>query len=62
MKLDKNGGNLAGIMIFLLVRTLSARGTIIAKDTPSKMADKPIQIVAIVNFPAYGLINFNNFR
>jgi hypothetical protein len=38
-------------MIFLLVKTLSARGTIIAKDTPSNMAEKPIQTMAMANNP-----------
>jgi hypothetical protein len=47
----KKAGNFVGIMIFLLVKTLSAKGTIIAKETPSKTAEKAMHIEARENRP-----------
>jgi hypothetical protein len=50
-KRDKNNGNFVGMMILVLVKTLSAKGTIIAKDTPSNKAEKNIHIPATLNRP-----------
>jgi len=48
---DKKAGILAGIMIFLLVKTLSTKGINIPKETPSKIEEKIIQTDPIENRP-----------
>jgi len=44
------------------VRTLSAKGTIIARETPSNIAEKTIHTVAMEKMPRYGRINLSNFK
>ena len=48
---SKNRGSFAGIIIFLLVRTLSDKGTIIPKETPLKIAEIIMQNTAKMNTP-----------
>jgi hypothetical protein len=50
-KACKKGGRGVEIMILLLLKTLSDRGTIIAREIPSKMVEKTIQTIAMTNRP-----------
>ena len=62
MKSAKKPGIFEGIMIFLLVSTLSAKGTIIVRVAPSKMAESPINKLATRKVPKYGLANLSNLK
>src|SRR3989338_1026572 len=61
-KLATKTGILVGTIICLLVKILSASGTIIDRVTPSKIAEKNMQIPAKNSKPLCGFKKRNNLR
>ena len=60
-KVSKKQGT-GEITIFFPVKTISASGMIIPRDTPSKSADITMQIPEPINRNLCGQINLNNLR
>jgi hypothetical protein len=62
MKFSMNIGSFLAKIIDLLVITLSARGTIIPTDTPSKIVENTVQTKARPSMPKWGFMNFRSLK